>query len=229
MILALLAMFLFRLEPTVLSRNFCKIRKRCAETLDCWKCHKAINCLKEKFFCPLCSAIQPVENRGRNYFDYLGLLPSFDIDLSLLKINFLKLQSVVHPDKFSKCSQKEKKISENCSRYLNNAYKTLIEPLERAKYLLTLKGDPLDNEDVTGNTDFLVEMVELNELVVMNNDSKELKILLIELEAKINMLEQDFKDSIQTNELKKAKEAVLKLTFYYRLKTSLSSKIADNE
>ncbi|MCP9265681.1 U1 small nuclear ribonucleoprotein A [Dirofilaria immitis] len=182
MILALLAMFLFRLEPTVLSRNFCKIRKRCAETLDCWKCHKAINCLKEKFFCPLCSAIQPVENRGRNYFDYLGLLPSFDIDLSLLKINFLKLQSVVHPDKFSKCSQ-------------------------RAKYLLTLKGDPLDNEDVTGNTDFLVEMVELNELVVMNNDSKELKILLIELEAKINMLEQDFKDSIQTNELKKAKEA----------------------
>ncbi|VDP11199.1 unnamed protein product [Onchocerca flexuosa] len=204
-----------------------KIRKGCAKALDCWKCHKAIDCLKEKFFCPMCSAIQPIKDR--NYFDYLGLLPNFDIDLSLLKINFLKLQSVVHPDKFSKCSQEEKKISENCSRYLNEAYKTLIEPLERAKYLLTLKGESLDNEDVIDSTDFLVEMMELNELVVTNNDPKELKILLNEVETKINTLGKEFKNSIETNELGKAKEAVLKLTFYYRLKASLSSKIADNE
>lgn len=83
--------------------------------------------------------------------------------------------------------------------------------------------------DVIDSTDFLVEMMELNELVVTNNDPKELKILLNEVETKINMLGKEFKNSIETNELRKAKEAVLKLTFYYRLKASLSSKIADNE
>ncbi|VDK71187.1 unnamed protein product [Litomosoides sigmodontis] len=195
---------------------FASIKTRCSLTQS-----------MEKLFCPVCSAIQPVE--GRSYFDCLGLFPRFDIDLSLLKINFLKLQSVVHPDKFSKCSQEEKEISEKCSRYLNEAYKTLTEPLERAKYLLTLKGEPLDDEYAIDNTDFLVEMMELNELVVACNDSKELKILLNNVENKTRMLGKEFKNSIETNQLGKAKEALFKLTFYHRLKSSLSSKIIDNE
>lgn len=62
-----------------------------------------ISSLQEKFFCPVCSAIQPVEEG--NYFDYLGVVPGFDVDLSLLKRNFRKLQSQVHPDKFLRCSQ----------------------------------------------------------------------------------------------------------------------------
>ncbi|CAG9535396.1 unnamed protein product [Cercopithifilaria johnstoni] len=220
-------MYLFRLKPAVSSRNFCKVKKRCTEALECWRCRKAIGCLKEKLFCPMCAAIQPVE--GRNYFDYLGVVPGFDVDLSLLKMNFLKLQSVVHPDKFSRCSPEEKEISENCSRYLNEAYKTLTEPLERAKYLLTLKGAPQNDEHVMGGTDFLAEMMELNELMVTNNDPKELKILLYEVETKIQMLGREFKNSIETNQLGKAKKAVFKLTFYYRLKHGLSNKIIDIE
>ncbi|VBB26916.1 unnamed protein product [Acanthocheilonema viteae] len=197
-----------------------KIKKRYTEALNCWRCRKAIECLKEKLFCPVCSAIQPVE--GRNYFNYLGLLPGFDVDLSLLKTNFLKLQSVVHPDKFSNCSQEEKEISENCSRYLNEAYKTLAEPLERAKYLLTLKGVSLDDEHALGTTDFLLKIMELNELVVTSNDPKELKVLLDEVENNIRMLGREFKNNIETNQLGKAKEVVFKLTFYYRLKDDLS-------
>uniref|UniRef100_A0A1I8EDQ1 J domain-containing protein n=1 Tax=Wuchereria bancrofti TaxID=6293 RepID=A0A1I8EDQ1_WUCBA len=209
------------------SNNSFKIKKKYTDTLDCWKCRKAIECLKEKLFCPMCSAIQPVEDR--NYFDYLGLLPGFNVDLSLLKMNFLKLQSFVHPDKFSKCSQKEKEISENCSRYLNEAYKTLIEPLERAKYLLTLKGEPLDDKDAVDSKDFLIEMMELNELVVISNDTNELKTLLDEVKTKIQLLGREFANSIETNELKKAKEAVFKLTFYYRLKDGLSSRMFNNK
>uniref|UniRef100_A0A0R3R268 J domain-containing protein n=1 Tax=Brugia timori TaxID=42155 RepID=A0A0R3R268_9BILA len=260
----LLVKFRFEKKTKLLVFVSSKIKKKYTDTLDCWKCRKAIECLKvrfhflkitgqakifltcreiliccwdilnvgycllqEKLFCPLCSAIQPVEDR--NYFDYLGLLPRFNVDLSLLKINFLKLQSFVHPDKFSKCSQKEKEISENCSRYLNEAYKTLTEPLERAKYLLTLKGEPLDDKDAVDNKDFLIEMMELNELVVISNDTNELNTLLDEVKIKIHLLGREFANSIETNDFKKAKEAVFKLTFYYRLKDGLSSRMFNNE
>uniref|UniRef100_A0A915Q106 RRM domain-containing protein n=1 Tax=Setaria digitata TaxID=48799 RepID=A0A915Q106_9BILA len=125
--------------------------------------------------------------------------------------------------------KEEKKISENCSRYLNEAYKTLVEPLERAKYLLMLKGESLNNEDTMGNADFFGEMMELNELVVTTNDLKGLEVLLKGVEMKINLLGKEFKNSIGTNELGKAKEAVLKLTFCYRLKAHLSSKIVASE
>lgn len=83
--------------------------------------------------------------------------------------------------------------------------------------------------DAMGNTNFLVEMMELNELVVTSNDPKKLKILLNEVETKIQMLGIEFKNSIETNKLRKAKETVFKLTFYYRLKTGLSNKMIDNE
>lgn len=60
-------------------------------------------CFQQKFFCPACSAIQPVDDKS--FFDYLGVRPAFDIDISLLKKNFLELQSQIHPDKFSGCSK----------------------------------------------------------------------------------------------------------------------------
>lgn len=50
----------------------------------------------------MCSTIQPIE--GDNYFKQLGIQPSFNIDINILKRNFLKLQAKVHPDKFVQCS-----------------------------------------------------------------------------------------------------------------------------
>lgn len=80
-----------------------------------------------------------------------------------------------------------------------------------------------------GSTDFLVEMMDLNERAWRNNDPKELEIMLNEVATKIQVLGKEFKESIETNQLGKAKEAVFKLTFYYRLKDGLSSKVTDNE
>lgn len=76
-----------------------------------------------------------------------------------------------------------------------------------------------------GSKDFLVKMMELNEQVETSRGPKELKILLGEVETKVHMLEREFENSIQRNEFKKAKEAVFELTFYYRLKVTLSSKM----
>ncbi|VDN41697.1 unnamed protein product [Gongylonema pulchrum] len=191
-------------------------------------CTLSDHLLQEKFFCPVCSAIQPIEDT--NYFTYLGVRPGFDVDLSLLKKNFLKLQSAVHPDKFSTCSQKEQEISEHCSQYLNEAYKTLTEPLRRASRLQLFIGliSATFFVEASGSTDFLVEMMELNERVAAIDDPEELKNLLYNVERRIDVLGEEFKSSFEANQLEKSKEIVLKLTFYYRLKAVLSNKIVDN-
>lgn len=203
------------------SHSSSKIKKGCEELKDCWKCKKAMDCLKQTYFCPTCSAIQPVEDK--NFFECLGVGQSFNIDPAVLKRNFLQLQAKIHPDKFSKCSNEERHISELCSSHLNEAYKTIMEPLRRATYLLQLKGENLAD----GNTSsaFLIEMMELNEEVDSLKDEKSIEALLRVVEEKIDNLCQQFKESYESGDLHESKEAVLKMGFYYRIKNNLVKKL----
>lgn len=206
----------------IASKKLSKIQEGCLEVRDCWKCKKAVDCLKAKFFCPMCSAIQPVE--GENFFDYLGVKPSFDVDVSLLKENFLKLQSQIHPDKFATCSQKEKEISENCSSYLNSAYHTLSEPLRRAEYLLQLKGE-CSSKEITKESDFLVEMMELNEKADSLETDSDIRNMLHDVDGSIDALGDQFKRHFETGDFEAAKQIVLKMGFYSRLKVNLNRKL----
>uniref|UniRef100_A0A0N5AD52 J domain-containing protein n=1 Tax=Syphacia muris TaxID=451379 RepID=A0A0N5AD52_9BILA len=205
-----------------------KIKKGCEELKDCWKCKKAMDCLKQTYFCPTCSAIQPVEDK--NFFECLGVGQSFNIDPAVLKRNFLQLQAKIHPDKFSKCSNEERHISELCSSHLNEAYKTIMEPLRRATYLLQLKGENLaDGINLVKHLDtssaFLIEMMELNEEVDSLKDEKSIEALLRVVEEKIDNLCQQFKESYESGDLHESKEAVLKMGFYYRIKDNLVKKL----
>lgn len=51
---------------------------------------------------------------------------------------------MVHPDKFGKSSPKEKELSESHSSFLNQAYKTLIDPRARGHYILKLENKGKD-------------------------------------------------------------------------------------
>ncbi|VDN51825.1 unnamed protein product [Dracunculus medinensis] len=225
----------FKITPTH------KIIPDCREATDCWKCKKIVSCLKENFFCPMCSTIQPIE--GDNYFKQLGIQPSFNIDINILKRNFLKLQAKVHPDKFVQCSPEEKDISEICSRYLNDAYQTLTQPIRRAKYLLQLKGQTTSGffwtlrfcistcyllfiiEQTTKDGSFLVEMMEQNELADGLQSENDILKMLSDVNEKIDVLSSLFQQYFESEDYIRAKNILLKMTFYYRLKTNLSQKL----
>ncbi|VDK43342.1 unnamed protein product [Anisakis simplex] len=205
------------------SRLLSKIKEGCELPRDCWKCEKALSCLKQKFFCPSCSAIQPLQE---NFFDYLGVRASFDVDTSLIKKHFLQLQSQIHPDKFTRCSMKEKEISEFCSSYLNDAYQTLTEPLRRAKYLLELKGQSCNAEETTtSNGDFMLLMMELNEEADSLQTEDEVKRMIAKVDENIDQLCLQFKNHFESQQMNAAKEDVLKMNFFYRLRANLNKKL----
>jgi molecular chaperone HscB len=58
----------------------------------------------------------------------------FDVPVALLRREFLKLQAIAHPDKFPAGPAKAR--AESLSSRINEAYRTLVDPLSRAQYLL---------------------------------------------------------------------------------------------
>lgn len=101
-----------------------------------------------------------------NYFQLFAIEQSFDVDLNLLSQTYQNLQKVVHPDKFTHASSQEQLLAVQKSAEINDAYQTLKQPLKRAKYILTLRGVDLPNEQHTfGDTGFLMRQMELREML----------------------------------------------------------------
>jgi molecular chaperone HscB len=121
------------------SRVFQSIIRRgfASQQIKCWKCHKNVPLDASTTFCSSCNVIQPLDP-DVNYFSYLQLDRKFKLDEEELKNKFHKIQSTVHPDKFGGKDENERNLSEKHSSYLNEAYKTLKSPRQRAKYLLEL-------------------------------------------------------------------------------------------
>lgn len=101
-----------------------------------------------------------------NFFDLLGLKQEFDIDKQKLEQNYIKLQELLHPDKFTNKSSGERNMSLIYTTYLNNAYDALKDDQKRAQYLLSLHGiiiNQEENNNVSLDSDSLEEIFEISE------------------------------------------------------------------
>ena len=108
----------------------------------------------------------------QNYFAFLGLPESYDIDLKSLAARYHELQKTLHPDRFAHLSEREKRLSVQYTAYLNEAVTTLKSPLGRAQYLLNLHGiDTISEASVQLEPAFLFEQMALRE------DLEDIKVL----------------------------------------------------
>ena len=92
-------------------------------------------------FCPQCTKILTLGRHG-DYFSYLGLPRKLSIDAERLEANFRALSRQFHPDYFYNASVAERRASLERSSYLNDAYRTLRQPVSRVEYLLQVEGMP---------------------------------------------------------------------------------------
>jgi molecular chaperone HscB len=113
-----------------------------AVPLSCWSCSVAHN--DSTLFCPHCSKIQPPS--GGNYFSVFGLEPRLNLDLAALETEFHRLSRKLHPDRFARAGEQEKVWSLADTALLNDAYRTLKDPIHRTEYLLKLHGAEIGEE-----------------------------------------------------------------------------------
>jgi molecular chaperone HscB len=92
-------------------------------------------------FCPQCTKILPL-GRHTDYFSYLGVPRKLGLDSAALEQNFRALSREFHPDYFYNATPAERRSSLERSSYLNDAYRTLRQPIARTEYLLELEGLP---------------------------------------------------------------------------------------
>lgn len=126
----------------------------------CWECRAEV---KERHFCPACGKIQP-QLPGLDYFSFLGVPRRLGLDAAALERQFHQLSWKLHPDNFHQASTYEQELSLEKTASLNDAYRTLRDPVARVEYLLGLAGVRGEGEvKQQAPPDLLAEVFELNE------------------------------------------------------------------
>lgn len=74
-------------------------RLLCDRRESCWKCGAQMAEVSP-LFCDKCNVIQN-PNYGLNYFQVFGIRKEFQIDQKDLAVKFRKMQTLLHPDKFT--------------------------------------------------------------------------------------------------------------------------------
>src|SRR3954471_2202892 len=90
-------------------------------------------------FCPQCTKILSLGRHG-DYFAFLGLPRKLQFDAADLERRFRELSRQFHPDFFYNATTAERRASLERSSYLNDAYRTLKDPVTRLQYLLQMEG-----------------------------------------------------------------------------------------
>ena len=129
------------------------------EPTACWNCGQDV--VPDALFCGACNSLQPPP---RNYYALLGFEREFLIlDLKDLEARFYALSRQLHPDRFGRKSERERQYSLDASSVLNDAYRTLRNPISRAEYVLKRQGVDI-GEPGSKNVppELLEEVFELN-------------------------------------------------------------------
>lgn len=113
------------------------------------------------------------------YFELLGIIPAFALDLAALEAAYFREQRRYHPDRFVRKPPAERQAATQRSVDINQAYQTLKNPLIRAQYLLQLQGIKVgtESDSVKPSQALLLENLELREQMSEARDAQALAAL----------------------------------------------------
>src|SRR5438874_13456984 len=170
----------------------------------CWSCGD----MRAAQFCTSCGKVQPPA--PVDYFSFFGVPRKLNLDNATLERGFYAMSRKLHPDLYARRDSREQNWSLEQSSRLNDAYRTLKDPIRRTEYLLKLEGVELEGQSKaateearkTGEKkqivppDLLEEVFELNMQLEEFRATKKLgeedPVLIQELQAHKQSLEMKF-------------------------------------
>jgi len=146
----------------------------------------------------------------------------FVIDIRTLRKEFLQLQAVAHPDRHP---SHHKTRAEATSARINEAYKTLQNPLLRAQYLLSLRGiDVAENETAkVEDPELLMEVLDTREEIEGAQEEEELDGLKAVNDERIAASEKILDEAFREDDMEGAKGEAVRLRYWVNIKESLDA------
>jgi len=113
---------------------------------------------------------------SQDYFSFLGLDRKLSLDPSDLQTRFYNLSRQFHPDRFARSAASEQQYALDATALLNDAYRVLRDPIQRAEYLLSQEGfDIGEQRSKNVPPELLEEVFELNMLLEETPERAELE------------------------------------------------------
>ena len=161
------------------------------------------------------------------YFNLFQLAPSFNIDTEALEQTYRALAAQFHPDKFASASAFEQKQAVMMSSTINDAYRTLKSPIDRAAYLLKSQNIDADAPEHTSfSPEFLMQQMEWRETLMdaqMEQNHDAIRALDQGIQEVQSNLYQDLQQAFEQQDYESAAQWVRHGRFLNKLRNEIAS------
>jgi molecular chaperone HscB len=161
--------------------------------LVCWNCHERTLGIH---FCQSCGKLQQLPGSA-DYFALFEMPRKLWIRMDALEQKFLQLSWKLHPDNFVNATELERELSLKRSSELNDAYRTLRDPVARVEYLLGIENMRKEGEHKQqAPPELLEEVFELNESLDELREARSSGADLAGLKSRLESAERDFAEKL---------------------------------
>jgi molecular chaperone HscB len=162
--------------------------------LVCWNCHERT---LGTHFCSGCGKLLQLL-QAVDYFSLFEMPRQLWIEMSSLEKKFLQLSWKLHPDNFVNATETERELSLKRSSELNDAYRTLRDPVGRVEYLLAIEGARKEGQHKQqAPPELLEEVFELNESLDELREAKASGNDLAVLKSRLESAEKNFQEKLR--------------------------------
>lgn len=163
----------------------------------------------------------PVSSES-DYFSLLALPKRYAIDPSKVKAAQRDLQRQFHPDRFVTAEPGERQRAAQMSATINDAVQTLLDPVRRAAYLLSISGVDADYDNITiSDSGFLMEQMELrdelDELLESEGSLAQKEAFVSAIREQYQLVQNQFSNAFKEARYSEARDILARLHFFAKL------------
>jgi molecular chaperone HscB len=143
-----------------------------------------------------------------NYYDFFEIPHQLSIDLKDLERRFYALSRKWHPDRFARAATRERDEAVDAAALLNDGYRVLRDPIQRAAYLLKENGfDVGEQQSKDVPPELLEEVFELN-MALEESDEAAIREARAKFEGMQKSIDEELTESYQRYDAQPEREVL---------------------